>query len=207
MKRGSFILVGDHSLEQEYVDKFIKDEQIPSYNIQEYNENFKIADARQFIKTLSVKIPQGESRLFIIRGDVQHEAQNALLKTLEELDENTTVFFFSTNLLPTIASRSLKVDVGTVNQTSYDSLELDDTSTSAEKLVQLDRFFSEKHPNAYSDLILIVRKTMMDAYSQKNLSKAKFASKLLKQLISYSALVESNNLNPRIIAEKIFLNI
>lgn len=203
MKRGSFILDGDPVKKQEYVDKFILDEQIPSYNIQEFNENFKIANARELIKTLAVKIPQGQARVIIIREEIQHEAQNALLKTLEELDDSVVVFFFSSNLLPTITSRSLKINVGEIKQTQSIAFEIYPNATPAERLLLLDQFFAGKRADVYTDLILAVRKAMFES---DDLQKTKFTARLLKKLVTYSTLVRSNNLNPRIVAEKILLN-
>ena len=72
--------------------------------------NIPIKDIREMIRRVSVHALEGNRRAVIIRHaeDMGHEAQNALLKTLEEPPEGT--FFLLTcirtqDLLPTIISR------------------------------------------------------------------------------------------------------
>ncbi len=76
--------------------------------------NFKIEDARSVIDSLSGTSLEGKNRIVIISFlTMNGEAQNSLLKIVEEPAENI-YFFFNTSsperILPTLASRLLKID-------------------------------------------------------------------------------------------------
>jgi DNA polymerase III gamma/tau subunit len=108
----AFILVG---LANDYLDDFKKKNKVPDYFVTVF-EDFKIADSRSLQKSISLKLATGEKRMYIVSNPTI-EAQNSLLKSLEELPEDTFVFFTVPNkedLLPTVISRSKIIDLGGV---------------------------------------------------------------------------------------------
>lgn len=80
--------------------------------VDQYYEKFGIDDARQLIKTSYNKPKEAEQMLLIVRADfITHEAQNALLKILEEPPISTRFIFVLVtgfSLLPTLLSRFAK---------------------------------------------------------------------------------------------------
>ncbi len=104
-----FIIVGKKEDRDEYISKFIQGKNIPAYFVYRFEDVLKIADVRLLKKNISFTIPKASFRLFILSENITIDAQNALLKTIEELGEETFVFFPTDTpeiLLPTILSRS-----------------------------------------------------------------------------------------------------
>lgn len=102
------VIVGKKADRDEYVSKFIQEKNIPAYFVYRFEEVLKIADVRLIKKNLSLAIPKNLFRLFILPENITIDAQNALLKTIEELGDETFIFFPTNTpeiLLPTILSR------------------------------------------------------------------------------------------------------
>jgi len=97
----------------EYVEMHIRDtvgiqtNGNPDYMVFE-SKRFTIADARA-LKERSSQSPLGEKQVFVIATEtILHEAQNALLKLLEEPAPQTSFYFILPSirqLLPTVRSR------------------------------------------------------------------------------------------------------
>lgn len=109
---GSFLFVGDrHYFEKEFAKLEKKSEvQLFSYI------NCGIEDIRQCIASFTNKSPN-QRHIAISFYSIGHEAQNALLKFLEEPPERLTISLLSyqhTKLLPTILSRVQKIESGNI---------------------------------------------------------------------------------------------
>jgi hypothetical protein len=103
------IIVGKKEDTDEYISKFIQEKNIPAYFVYRFGDLLKISDVRLLKKNLSLAIPKNLYRLFVLPEHITIDAQNALLKTIEELGDETFIFFptnTSETLLPTILSRS-----------------------------------------------------------------------------------------------------
>lgn len=103
------VIVGKKEDRDQYISKFIEGKNIPAYFVYRFEDVFKIADVRLLKKNISFTIPKASFRLFILPESITIDAQNALLKTIEELGDETFIFFptnTSESLLPTILSRS-----------------------------------------------------------------------------------------------------
>lgn len=88
----------------------IKDNNHPELHIVQRDGNIKIEDIREIQKQINIKPYEGYKKVFIIfNGEkMTHQAQNALLKTLEEPPGHSIIILTtanSKNLLPTISSR------------------------------------------------------------------------------------------------------
>lgn len=95
-----------HGLKSDDIEDLLDKERF-SYVFSKHYDSFKINDARN-IKSLSVEKTDRESIFIISFTHINNEAQNTLLKTIEEPRPKTTFFFIfpnSKSLLPTILSR------------------------------------------------------------------------------------------------------
>lgn len=89
----------------------------PDLYIREY-PSFKVEHARELRERAQTRAVHGERRIFIIvTPTMTNEAQNALLKTLEEPPADAVFFFVVASpetLLPTVRSRVRTLSLGTV---------------------------------------------------------------------------------------------
>ena len=199
-----YILLGSENSKGEFIENFIKKNTIPPYNIVRFENDLKISDARALKRSLSTTSLDGRARLFIIEANPTHEAQNALLKLLEELPENTTIIFIrERELLPTIVSRCSQVTLGNVHSRSLSEEDMQIVSSllnsryTSRKLFEIEKFFSKEREDSFADLILCVREAVLKEAPNK--------FELLKELVKYYPLVYSNNLNPKLTLERVLL--
>lgn len=202
----SFILVGQTDQQKEYLDSFCVENGIQAYNKHEFPE-FKMLDARSLIKLLSRKLHISEKRIAIISSPTE-ESQHAILKTIEELPENTYVFFLCINsdhLLPTILSRSKKISLESIPQEENISLKID-----LEKLIDSEKwdqafYLSEKYSEEkeqFDEIISSLRTLLLENVEKKE--KAKLLYTALFRAIQLQILVKQNNINQRLALESIF---
>lgn len=87
--------------------------------ISDSDESIKIDKIRELIKNASETSYEGRKKVFIIEGinRIRRESGNALLKIIEEPPKNTFFILLaeSLNILPTIKSRSLSIEIKTLN--------------------------------------------------------------------------------------------
>jgi len=203
------ILLGDEEGKNHYLSKLIEDNNIASYNINLYKNQLKISDVREVKKMISVKMGGDSKRLFAFISDATIEAQNSMLKILEELPEDTFfVFLAPSALLSTIISRCTTINVGEINHK-----EPKDNNNSALKLVRafsenklgdvlitVDEFFSNKED--ISNLILSLRSLLISFVLEGKQRDALICEKVLKTILKHYSLIQSNNLNARLTIEK-----
>lgn len=202
------ILMGDEELKNQYLSKLTKDNNIASYNINLYKNQLKISDVREIKKMVSVKT-EGSKRLFAYLTDATIEAQNSMLKILEELPDDTFfVFFESSALLSTILSRCAIINVGKLN-----SKEPQGNNDSALKLV---RAFSENklgdaltavdelilNKEDIVSIILSLRSLLINFVQEEQQENIIVTKKVLKTILKNYQLIQSNNLNARLTIEK-----
>jgi len=113
------LLCGSKDAREKFLAEFISRHALPPIRIYTFSSILKIADVRYIQKILSYKT--SFTQLFIISGEITLEAQNSLLKTLEELPDSTYIIFSysdSSNLLPTICSRAQLITLSSSSETS-----------------------------------------------------------------------------------------
>lgn len=199
----AYIVVGSQEKQKEYIDAFCKEHVIPHYLITEFDE-FKILDARNLQKILSLKLKESENRVICISSPTP-EAQQALLKTVEELPPQNNIFFLVSSpetLLPTILSRCIivfleqdlkKVDpvlekkVRTLAETNKLSL-IGDVFGSTVELADLEQ------------VLLILRKIIVEKMHSGTFSDMVIFT-FLKNLERNYRLAKSNNINKRLVLE------
>ncbi len=208
----AYILYGNLKSKDEYVEKFISENNIKPYLVFKNEEPLKIADVREINRKISAG-SFGGARLFVISGEIKPDAQNALLKTLEELPEDADVVFLSgENLLPTVVSRctvvKLNIDSKAIQNKSIDisNLLLESGYLSVPKIIPfVDEFFSASDVNNFEEFILQVRKRMIDSIVSGEYQSALVCCLILEKLTDYSSLVASNNLNPKNTVERLLI--
>lgn len=205
----------------------------PTLIIIEAEGSIGIDQVRNLQKSLKLKAGQGESKLAIIKNAERAtvEAQNALLKILEEPPDNSIILLeteTSGNLLPTVVSRCQKIFAGDGTQLSFSQEEsqkmLDDNkiifeSSLSNKFV-LARELAQKTDEWFEKESLLLRDLLILKIKAKaSLSNEKIADDLLKlsqgftleEIVNFLKIlgkirqaVEANA-NPRFALEILFL--
>lgn len=203
----TFILIGSEEKIRVYLERFKKENNIPSYYSIVY-EDFKILDARFLQKTISQKLGQNEKRIFVISNPTP-EAQNAILKTIEELPEYAFVFFISNNresFLSTILSRSRIIDLGLnvfedkVMEKELKNLFLNNDSKKLHLIIEALETELE-----IEKFILSLRNIIRDFIKSGKESFTLFI--LLKKINSNYSLIKSNNINRKLSLEEAVLTL
>lgn len=207
----SFVLIGSLEEKDKFVKNFIQENNILSYNIHEYKEKLKISEARAIKKTLGTSIAPGAMRLFLISEEPNVEAQAALLKTIEELpDDSAFIFVSARELLPTIVSRSSVYNLGEIKFIEDVKLmgiiqNLIDDFSSGENLNTLllftDVIFSDQDFK-FENLVIALRAVLLKFVNEGNFKKAYLVLKILKDVSFMLPLVNKNNLNKKLVLER-----
>lgn len=166
----AFLLVGSREKILDYVNNFKNENNIPHYFMNFYEE-FKISDARMLQKSLSGMLPEGSKKVFVVSNPTV-EAQNAMLKMLEELSRGVFIFFAGASkedFLPTILSRCKQINLG--------GERAQENEIEEEILRQRDRILSQIKKDA-------------------NFKKEDFLK--LKKLVENNKLVKFNNVNKKL---------
>jgi len=176
----------------------------PDFYILE-TETFKIDQAREIESFQSRKNLSGDRQIILLSFDfITREAQNALLKTLEEPSLNTHFFILAPKeemLLPTIISRVEKLEINSVDIVDLKEVKKFLRSTVSERIKMVDKIIKSKDKtlakNFIDNLVIEFRKENKKINSeQANYLKSltRFSGYLndrspsLKQILEYSAI-------------------
>ncbi len=208
----TFILKGNTIEKEQFIKAFINDNNIAAFNIHRFTEPIKLADAKEIKKTVSRASISGGARLFVIDSEVNVEAQNALLKTIEEFPQDSTIMFLSENLLPTIYSRCSVINLGQKTQgaaASFSVLDFIDSEnmdhSAASALLFADLVLANKSDNIVADLVLSLRADLLVAIKNHEVKKIALLFQLVKEASQIYPLIQANNLNSRLAVEKLFI--
>lgn len=94
--------------------RYILENEYSSYNTFFYEEKIGVDSAREIRQLVLTTPTGGEKRVIALLGELTIEAQNALLKAIEELRDDTTLFIHAHAkdvLLPTVLSRCQMFEV------------------------------------------------------------------------------------------------
>lgn len=211
----SFVVVGDDTQFQSYVRDFITLHNIPSSYVYQYSDVFKIVDARGVRKVLASRTEEGLNRLFVLPSNITIEAQNALLKSIEELPSDTYILIHSQTgqeFLPTIFSRcsvihfkretasEVRGDVAQCYKQYVASDTVDSSFLLAEKISTLEEteFYS-----FLAFLSTLMKKDLLDGRGEQAVKTYRF----LQQLFFYRPYLKKNNLNKRLTFETIAISL
>ncbi len=201
---------------REEVDKIIKSNKINKFDIEliEPQQALGIEDVRLVQKKIFLKPFKGEKKAVIVNVvmGLSDEAQNSMLKLLEEPPPNTLIFLLTKNphiFLPTILSRvkiiEVKADENQKNLAGLKQvLEIEGLGDS----LFLAQTVSKDKQEAIvwlEEVILAAREEMMKVLENKQ-EALKFRKLIHKLELTHYDL-KTTNVNPRLALENLFLNI
>jgi len=210
----SFIISGDLDKRNEFIADYIKKEEIPGHAVSTFDENMGIKEARNFRLKLSKKY--SGKNLYIIASSITAEAQNALLKSFEEIPDSVSVVISIYNpdeLLDTVRSRFFELSFKERN-TDKDTKEFDTKPFLAEnvkdKVLLIDDFLLDKGREnsgiAIDQFIASYRMALVKNINNLEKDRINKMVNTLKNLLSTARLVKFNNLNLRLALENALLN-
>ena len=196
--------------------KICKENKIDSFSIEvlEFEKALGIEDVRNIQKTIFLKPFKGEKKALIVKlfAGATIEAQNSMLKLLEEPPLNTLIFLVTSNaqiFLPTILSRTKIIELKNEEfQTNESGLEEILNLNGAGERLYLAQVVAKDKNEAITWLegtILAARKKMLSelANKQESLRLRKLIHKL--ELTHYD--LKTTNVNVRLCLENLFLNL
>lgn len=214
----SIVIAGSMEVRKQYIARYIQEQVVKPYNIFQYEGKLKIADSREIKKAIYISCGS-EKKLIVIQGELTEEAQQALLKILEELPLNVDVLFSLASeelLLSTLRSRSSLIRLGNdfVQATS---------GAMKDFLVEIEKTFMDSHnflrvllscaekleysKDEIESLIYGLRAILLEEARREkpNVEKLAFFHSALEQSLILSTYIFHNNLNKRLAFETIFL--
>ncbi|MEI6533001.1 MAG: hypothetical protein WCO06_04125 [Candidatus Roizmanbacteria bacterium] len=206
------IVESDEQKRKEYINDFILQNSIKTYAVSSIlpeKTEITIDQSRSVIKDLKLQMPYKRLFVFYSFDLANNEAQNSLLKTFEEQSVNNCFIMFVANsnlVLPTIRSRSTLII-----RSNRDLMDKKETSDISEYLLQIYQnslpikisyvFLSgvnrERSLEICDALLFFLRSRMID--------NKPFLVPLIKRCIETRQLIISNNLNPQLAVDSIFL--
>lgn len=200
----STLLIGNSESVLGFVEEYSNTHNILPYEIERFEEMLPIASARDIKKKLSFSTPG--SRLFIFLSGMTIEAQNALLKSVEESSDNTHFIFCcerEDSILPTIASRSRIVKIREALATEeqmYGVLSkiITNTSVSYSDIEEIASLCEKD----FGKIIVALRQIVLDETmrSEARLRAAAFCKKLLQM----NTLLKQSNVSVFVLLESAF---
>lgn len=196
-----------------YIADFAKKHSIALLDRQSFTpegDSFGIDDIRQLQKTAYLNPSRGKEKLLIVQqaDTLTVEAQNALLKILEEPPHHATIFLLAaseTTLLPTILSRCQlirlafkKEEISTPEQLE-ENLLIIQKGTVGEKLALAERLAKQEN-NWLQDSIMLLREKLLANPNDTTVFV------LLTQLQEIYKLRKTTNVSLRVLLEYAFLN-
>lgn len=207
------LLIGKLQKGREYIENLKKELYIKPYNVLVFDTRLKIADAREIKVFFSKLGTEREKHLVVLFDGATLDAQNALLKTLEEIPNHAYICWLAESehdVLPTILSRC------TIVMLEQELMEI--TNTRMEQYIQ---HITENSIISYATALLLGEQIQtLDDYSlfiqtfesvlKKQIYENQIISpvsiEILEKVSSFYPVIESNNVNPRLIIEAILLS-
>ncbi len=200
-----------------YISDFLKEKEIYPIDVNQqiFEKAMGIEDVRNIHKKIILKPFKGKAKAVVIQAyeNITTEAQNALLKVLEEPPANTIIIINTSKkelLLPTIISRCKIIELKEkeTNLADGDLLQLSDilnillNGKIGDKLKVAQDISKNKDEAAswLEKMSLFVRKKLIE-----NQNDSKYPS-LLKSLQTTYKAIKNTNVNQRIALENLFLS-
>lgn len=197
------IVSQDISLRQSHIEKIVG-EKANSYEILKTAEN-GINDVRQWIKWLNIGAQNGITKVLIISAadKLSTEAQNALLKTLEEPPDNSKIIMEASDsglLLPTVLSRCEQINLkeGNHNLDSTVQQQIDQLNSQISFSLDLAGKIADREKAIeWLDKAMVICRQDLFTDSSTRLR--------IEKIIKSKQLLKSNT-NVRLTLENLFLN-
>lgn len=199
----------------EYAHNFLKERKISDFDITLISQEkaIGIGDVREFQAKIFLKPSRGKDKGIIIdtANGITIEAQNALLKVLEEPPQNTFILVSTSSkelLLPTIVSRCNIIDVSIIELTNIE--EFSNIFTTLKKKGIGERLkIAQEQSKEKDQAVVFIQGLILAAREdlKKNLDNSKENFLILKKLQKGYSIVKNTNANLRLALENILLSI
>ena len=186
-----------------------------------FEKSVGIGDIRGIAKKIYLKPIKSETKAIILKtyNGITIEAQNALLKILEEPPDNTIIILMVPSLeqiLPTILSRCKIIVIKKVRE-DLTKKEFDDisealfslSSSGAGKRLKLAQDFGKSREEAIvwlEKMIIILREKMIEEIN-KGATFEQNKIKILEKMQNTYTIIKTTNVNQRFALENLFLSI
>lgn len=202
----SFYLRGTKENQEEYIERSIQKYQVPPYLVMRFEAPFSIKNAHELGTFLSMATGVSEKRAVIIPSDMSIEAQNALLKKIEELDDNTLLFiteYKGTEVLPTVVSRLFEVrledDSHLVDEEILQKIsDIFRNENDISSMMQHTKFLSEYKADVVKEVLGALRSVLL---REQN----KFVTRAIEKIMLNLELYTNNNIHKRVFWDNVFL--
>ncbi len=205
-----------------YIDKLLKEQAIDAFDVATlaHEGSIGIEEVRLLQKKMYLTPLRSKTKAVIINNaqNLTIEAQNALLKVLEEPPNNTIIVLTAENknlLLPTILSRCKIIEL----KSSENQLESNDLSTLAQygvgKRLKLAQDIAKDKDGALAwieNAILVIRKQLTNSILRESKANREVNNTTMKQLnntiVSLQkthTVLKITNVNLRLTLETLFL--
>ena len=212
---GSFLIIGrENESIKNYAAVFLEREKVDKLDIGliESEKAVGIASVREFQKKIYLKPFKSKQKAIILnaKNGITQEAQNALLKVLEEPPQNTIIIILAENknsILPTIISRCkiihLKEAKKTLRQREFEEilLSLNQMETGDKLKLAQDNSKDKETALLFIENLLIAGKNLLETGENKNILSS------LKLLQKTYTEIKTSNINIRLSLENLFLNL
>ncbi len=200
----SIILIGSKENAEAFIASYIVKENIPEFGIERFSGT-KIEHAREIKKKLAFKATN--ARLFLFTGEITTEAQNALLKCIEE-HASMVHFLFSVEsedaLLPTVLSRCRMVRLGGQQKKDGITIPIDGLFSNGVVMWSvLDEVTMRINEIGVDALEYAMRAYMLRNINDKRTLESLYPS--CKRMFGLLHLVKNNNVSVRALVEKTFI--
>ena len=198
----------------DFLQKFVKENRIAKesiYTIFPLKKEILISQVREIKKELAIAVPFSRLFIFYAFDSATSEAQNALLKSLEESTVKNQFVLVTENehsVLPTLNSRAKIIRLKDKNRldVKFDVLNtnlLENIVRSTNYLFLSDKQLTGMQKDDAKSFIEMVIK-----YYRLKLANDPVFTKIIKKALYFRTLLESNNLNPQLTCDNllIFIN-
>ncbi len=214
----SFLITArDKNITSSYISDFLRRKGIHPIDVsqQVYEKAIGIEDVRNIHKKILLKPFKGKVKAVVVQAydDITIEAQNALLKVLEEPPVNTLIIISTQKkelLLPTIISRCKIIELKEkeISLINEDLLELSNTLTvllngrTGSKLKIAQDVAKDKEGTVLwlEKMTVFLRQKLIENYSKREYLN------FLKNLQKTYSLIKSTNVSQRIALENLLLS-
>lgn len=211
----SFLIASrDRDKTKEAYQEIIKERRVGKWDVTPITPEkiFGIEEVRKLSQKLFLKpVQAGEKALVLdLFLGATVEAQNSMLKILEEPPKNTIMILLCENInqfLPTIISRCkiIEIDSETTTKTSGEDLEIIGQSI-GERFYLAQTLYEDKE-KAVVWLEEQINSLREKAKKEKDLTEAKKIGKIIRQFAETRGLLKNTNVNARLALEHLFLNL
>ena len=198
------IIIANKEFSEKYIFKFIEDHNISTFNITNFVDEIKIDQVREIKKRLAMVT--AEEVLYVFQNRITIEAQNALLKNIEEVDERVHFIFCveeRNQLLPTVRSRCLEVLLSPESQKDIQLAGIvEGLGKSPDSWREIDLISQFLQNDGLHVLLGTLRHLLLENLS--DYSKTIQYYEFCRNAIYLYSLTEKNNVSARSVVENIF---